>query len=85
MKTLNEHLQSYDVDYYDINKATRPFLDVKVIKKHRPDIGAGGFAKPWPGQHRHVWIWFELENGYGVGLNENPGKGWSFPAMKVRK
>ena len=38
---------------------------------------------PWVGKHKNVYFWVELENGYAVGLNENPSNGWSFPVIKM--
>lgn len=38
----------------------------------------------WPGPHRNVIYWWELENGYAVGWNENPSRGWSFPVIKLK-
>ena len=40
---------------------------------------------PWPGKQKNVYFWAELENGYAVGWNENPSRGWSFPVMKYSK
>jgi len=52
------------------------FRDVEVVKEHRL------CSAKWPGQHKHVCSWYELANGYAVGWNENPSKGWSFPVIK---
>lgn len=41
-----------------------------------------GTTRRWPGVHKNVQEWYILENGYCVGFNENPGKGWTFPHMK---
>lgn len=49
-----------------------------VTVKH--DSGAG-----WPGTHKNVCVWYELANGYAVGWNENPARGWSFPVVKLKK
>jgi hypothetical protein len=38
--------------------------------------------QPWPGSHKFVNYWYPLTNGYAVGWNENPQKGWSFPVIK---
>ena len=40
---------------------------------------------PWPGTHKNVHVWWELENGYAVGWNENPAVGWSFPVVLLKK
>jgi hypothetical protein len=59
------------------------FCDVEVVAEH------GGMddtvRKPWPGSHRNVYFWVELANGRAVGWNENPGRGWSFPVVKLKK
>lgn len=54
------------------------YLDVEVTKQHFAETAA-----PWPGAHKNVHCWWELANGYAVGWNENPGKGWSFPVVKL--
>ena len=35
------------------------------------------------GKHKKITYWFELSNGYAVGLNENPARGMSFPVEKL--
>jgi hypothetical protein len=40
--------------------------------------------KPWPGKHKYVYFWVILENGYAVGMNENPSYGLSFPFVKYK-
>ncbi len=37
----------------------------------------------WPGTHRNVLNWVKLDNGYAVGWNENPGRGRSFPIIRL--
>jgi len=54
--------------------------DCKVIQDNMVESG-----QPWPGKHVHVHVWWELENGYAVGWNENPSRGWSFPVVKMPK
>jgi hypothetical protein len=39
--------------------------------------------KRWPGNHKNVYSWVLLENGFAVGWNENSGRGWSFPVLKI--
>ncbi len=39
--------------------------------------------KAWPGKHKNVTYWWELSNGYAVGLNENPSTGISFPFVRL--
>jgi len=35
----------------------------------------------WPGAHKNCYLWWFIEGpeGYAVGWNENPARGWSFP------
>ena len=54
------------------------FKDVRVIKKH------DAREKPWPGTHKNITYWWELANGYAVGMNENLARGWSFPVIKLK-
>ena len=42
-------------------------------------------VKPWPGSHKNVFVWWELETGHAIGWNENPSRGWSFPVIKLKK
>lgn len=37
----------------------------------------------WPGDHCNVINWVKLANGYAVGWNENPSRGWAFPVVKL--
>ena len=52
--------------------------DVKVVRVY--SNGETGW-KYWPGPHKNVHKWVELENGKLVGWNENPARGWSFPVI----
>ena len=67
---------------YDDTKAFT-MIDVKVIAEHGHPLDNDGIG--WIGTHKNVYYWVELENGYAVGWNENPGIGWSFPVKKVPK
>lgn len=58
------------------------FKDVFVKKENCPMFGEDPYKK-WPGKHKNVYFWVELENGYAVGWNENPSRGWSFPVIKL--
>lgn len=53
-------------------------LDRKVLKKHYTWRDGHG----WPGRHRNVVSWVEIEGGLAVGFNENPSVGWGFPVIK---
>ncbi len=60
---------------------------LKVVKEHRA-VGGGweDFQKnPWPGPHKNVYVWWELEDGHAVGWNENPSRGWSFPVVRLKE
>lgn len=90
MKTLREVLGSdkvFDILSYDNHRAAKMF-DVNVVgiwdstDSDEPNPWTDGF-KVYPGTHRNVFTWYELENGYGVGFNENPSRGWSFPVVKL--
>jgi len=62
-------------------------LDEAVVFEHTHSFGSESDehkkSKVWPGTHRYVQCWWELANGYGVGWNENPKVGHSFPVMKL--
>lgn len=60
------------------------FRDVEVIKEHTLS-GSDSNWVSWPGREKNVFNWWELENGYAVGWNENPSIGWSFPVIKLKK
>jgi len=64
------------------NGAAKKMLDVEVIAKH--DAAKGELCEEWPGNHRYIYQWWELANGYAIGWNDNPGLGHSFPAVKMR-
>lgn len=51
------------------------FLDVDIIQE---------FEGGWEGTHKHVMVWWKLANGYAVGWNENPARGWSFPIINLK-
>jgi hypothetical protein len=62
---------------YSEDKA-RKFADIEVIKQHDSrDVN-------WIGKHKNITYWYELENGYAVGINENPSRGMSFPIEKIK-
>ena len=58
-------------------------LDVEVRAEHSRPRRNKSFMK-WPGTHRNVDVWWELENGKGVGWNEGR-KGWSFPVITLNR
>jgi hypothetical protein len=62
---------------YEKDKA-RTYAEIEVVKQYdsRDVI--------WAGKHKNVTYWFELENGYAVGMNESPIRGLSFPILKIK-
>ena len=82
MKTLRECLPKEALS--DEPKLEK-FYDIKVVKEHSTIYETEEFPyTQWPGTHKHVGTWWELENGYVVGWNENPSWGWSFPVVKIK-
>lgn len=65
-------------EFFDEFQDTKAFSfrDVVVIATYE--------NTPFPGKHKNVNIWWKLKNGYAVGWNENPGRGWSFPVVKIK-
>lgn len=61
------------------NTRAYKFSDEYVVEEY--NMFEGNW-KPWPGKHKNVTSWCVLSNGYAVGWNENPSRGWSFPTMK---
>ena len=84
MKTLKDHLP------YEFLSGT--FDDVRAFKFRNVEVVEVGdgvevpdhLKLPWPGQHKYVFNWYKLSNGYAVGFNENPARGWSFPVVKLK-
>jgi len=62
------------------------YRHLKVVKEHTATgDGWEDFREnPWPGPHKNVYNWWELEDGHAVGWNENPSRGWSFPVVKLK-
>jgi len=58
-------------------------LDVEVKIEHRESHGKSEFMK-WPGMHRNVHVWWELENGKAVAWNQG-SKEWSFPVITLNR
>lgn len=63
----------------DETSKAHKFDDVEVVWKQ--DIL--NHCRLWPGTQKYVYFWVKLVNGYAVGWNENPSKGWSFPLVKI--
>jgi len=68
----------FGYDYPRVQK----LLDSEVVKKH--NSGDLIHAPETPFKEKYVYTWWELENGYAVGWNENPSRGWSFPVVKLK-
>ncbi len=58
-------------------------LDVDVKAEHRRPDQNDSFKK-WPGTHKNVHVWWELENGKAVGWNEGL-HGWGFPVLTLNR
>jgi hypothetical protein len=71
-----EFMQSY--------RDTRAYAmrNIRVVAQHCSLWEQENYPR-WPGTQKNVHFWVELENGYIVGWNENPSRGWSFPVMKI--
>jgi hypothetical protein len=60
------------------------FLEIEVIENNSL-IDLQDKRKIWQcwiGKEKYVYNWVRLANGYAVGWNENPSRGWSFPVKK---
>jgi hypothetical protein len=80
-KTLQDVMPTCLADTgYEKTKAYR-MKDVIVVKHHDSMVDQEEYQF-WPGKHKNVHYWVELENGYLCGWNENPARGWSFPVIK---
>lgn len=76
-KTLRDEMPAEALRYYD-----QPFLRFLDIEVTQAFGGLGEELHRWPGKHKNVVCWWQLANGYAVGWNENPSRGWSFPVLK---
>jgi len=72
-----------------VDKAAEKFLDKKIVKQ----VSSAGMdwdeylkelSTNAPFKAKNVNSFVVLENGYAVGFNENPAKGWSFPVVKYK-
>lgn len=63
-------------DYADV--PARRYADIPVVREY----DASRQGERWPGKHKNVYFWVTLSNGYAVGWNENPSRGWSFPVIR---
>lgn len=83
-KTLREVMPSEMVTCEYENTRAYKLKDILVVKEHDSFVDQDEYQF-WPGKHKNVYFWVELENGSLVGWNENPARGWSFPVMKNPK
>ncbi len=81
-KTLRDFMPTELTEWEDVR--AYKMLDVLVTKEHCSLTEQDDY-KFWPGTHKNVFYWVELENGNAVGWNENPARGWSFPVIKMKK
>jgi hypothetical protein len=66
---------------HDTTKAYK-MRDEVVIEENSRFIDQDEYIR-WPGKHKNVHLWVKLSNGYAIGWNENPSRGWSFPVIKL--
>lgn len=79
MKTLKNALPDIlGVEFRDTR--AYKFRDVEVLKEY--SLSDMTQWKRWPGTHKNVMNWVALSNGYAVGWNESPSRGWAFPVIK---
>ena len=77
-KTLKQVMpQEFSGGEYRDDRAQR-YADVEVVREYDGTKHGEG----WPGKHKNVYCWVALANGYAVGWNENPARGWSFPVIR---
>lgn len=75
-KTLREELPHEALDGTFSDLPFNKHLDRCVIAEHYTH------EVRWPGKHKNVVVWWELEGGYAVGWNENMAIGWTFPLIR---
>lgn len=83
-KTLKEAMPSCLADKGYEKTQSYKMQDILVVREHC-SLTEQDEYQFWPGKHKNVFFWVELENGYVCGWNENPSRGWSFPVMKNPK
>lgn len=77
-KTLKQVMpQEFSGGEYRDDRA-QLYADVEVVREYDGTKHGEG----WPGKHKNVYCWVALANGYAVGWNENPARGWSFPVIR---
>lgn len=68
---------------FDDDRAFK-FKDVIVVKVGDDVEVPSHLRLSWPGREKFVFNWYVLSNGYAVGFNENPSRGWGFPVIKYK-
>lgn len=81
MSTLKEVMPN-EFGRFHCDERSFRYADVEVAREYSHDGPCA--VRQWPGPQKNVYYWVELENGYAVGLNENPSRGWSFPVVKLK-
>ena len=85
--TLEQWLEQIKATSY--NKYLDKWLTLKVTREFSSAEESFSGDKGWKNwiklsnkyfpNHRFVFSFITLENGWAIGWNENPGRGWSFP------
>jgi hypothetical protein len=81
---LKDWLKSTGEEFNPITKSDEKletWLNVNVVSTHGFETGE---IKHNIFKEKYVYNWCKLENGYAVGWNENPARGWSYPWKKLK-
>ncbi len=81
VEVLLDVMIGLDSGYKFLKTKAYQMKNIKVIKEHNFFFEQDEFQK-WPGKHKNVFVWVELENGFLVGCNENMKRGISYPCIK---
>lgn len=64
------------------NKSTNSkfmkYLDCKILETILE------YDSRFPFIHKHIFMWWILENNIAIGWNEDPSEGWSFPVVGLK-
>jgi hypothetical protein len=71
---------AFNTEYSDdeFNK----YMENEVIYEYRRSDNIGW--KEWGGKEKNVHVWWKLDNGYGVGMNENMSRGLKFVVRRIK-
>jgi hypothetical protein len=79
--TLREWLKNTGASWY--NSYLEKWLDLQVTREFSSVFFDqdewSKFVNLYFPNHGYVYSFITLENGWAVGWNENPARGWSFP------